>query len=75
MRNEANLIAIRDFSSAQEADIVKSALEAFGIECVVSSDDCGGQRPSLAMTQGVRILVRSADVRRAEEVLTHREPV
>jgi len=66
----SDLVAIRTLSSELEANVVKSALDAFGVECMISSDDCGGQRPPLALTQGIRVLVKAEDAERAEEVLT-----
>jgi hypothetical protein len=65
-----DLLAIRTFLSESEADIAKAALEAFGIDCMLSHDDCGGQRPHLNMGEGIRLLVRTADAGPAEEVLT-----
>ncbi|MBV9676159.1 MAG: DUF2007 domain-containing protein [Acidobacteriaceae bacterium] len=67
---QTDLVTIRTFASEWEASVAKSALEAFGINCMISRDDCGGQRPHLAMTGGVQLVVRSADAERAEEVLT-----
>jgi Putative prokaryotic signal transducing protein len=67
---QPDLVTIRTFASEFEADIAKSALDAFGIDCMISRDDCGGQRPHLTMTGGIQLVVRSADVERAEEVLT-----
>ena len=64
------LITIRTFTNEFEANIAKSALEAFGIRCLISHDDCGGQRPHLTLTGGVQLVVRSADAEQAEEVLT-----
>ena len=65
-----DLIAIRTFTSESEADVARLALEAFGIDCMFGRDDCGGQRPSLTMSEGIRLVIRSADAHRAEEVLT-----
>ena len=64
-----DLVTIRTFATRAEADLARSVLEAFGIECVVGADDCGGQRPALTMGSGVRLIARSKDVERAEEVL------
>ena len=66
----SDLITIRTFLSESEAGVAKSALDAFGIECIQSSDDCGGQRPSLTMGGGIRLIVRSEDVAAAEDVLS-----
>jgi hypothetical protein len=66
-----DLVTIRSFSSESEALIAKSALDAFGIDCILSSDDCGGQRPHLALVNGVRLFVRSEDFGQAEDVLAN----
>lgn len=65
-----DLIPIRVFISESEAEIAKGALTAFGIEALLSHDDCGGQRPHLNLVGGIRLLIRPADVERAEEALT-----
>ena len=67
---KTDLVTIRTFGSEVEAILAKSALEAFGIDCMIGSDDCGGQRPSLAMANGIRLIIRTGDVSRAEDVLT-----
>jgi hypothetical protein len=66
-----DLVTIRTFASESEAMIAKSALDAFGIDCTLGSDDCGGQRPSLAMSNGIRLVVRAGDAGRAEDVLSN----
>ena len=64
-----DLVTVRTFLSESEADVAKAALEAFGIECFLSRDNAGGQRPHLTMGAGIRLVVRSEDAMRAEEVL------
>ena len=64
-----DLMTIRTFLSESEANIARAALEAFGIDCMISRDNCGGQRPHLTIGEGIRLLVRSDDTERAEEVL------
>jgi hypothetical protein len=66
---ETELVPVRSFTTDMEAEIAKSALEAFGIECMISRDDCGGQRPHLAFSEGIRLLVRAEDSEKAEQVL------
>jgi hypothetical protein len=66
---DGDVVTVRTFISEAEAEIAKAALEAFGIQCMLSRDDCGGQRPHLLMGAGIRLLVRSDDVERADEVL------
>jgi hypothetical protein len=67
----ADLVTIRTFTSESEVNIAKSALEAFGITSMISRDDCGGQRPSLTLAGGIRLIVRSEDSGPAEDVLTN----
>lgn len=63
------LITVRSFGSESEALVAKAALQAFGIDAMLSSDDCGGQRIHLAITEGIRLLVRQEDAHSAEQVL------
>lgn len=67
---ESDLVPVRVLTSEVEAEIAKGALEAFGIDCMISHDNCGGQRPHLSFGGGIRLLVRAGDLERAEEVLT-----
>jgi hypothetical protein len=66
---EPDLVIIHTFTSELDADIARGALEAFGIDCMISTDDCGGQRPHLAFSNGLHLLVRAEDAQRAADVL------
>jgi hypothetical protein len=66
---EPEFVVIRTFGDEFEAMVAKSALEASGIECVMSADDCGGLRPALSLTQGIRLVVKVRDAVRANEIL------
>jgi hypothetical protein len=66
---DPDLVTIRTFTTRVDADLAKSALQAADIECLVSGDDCGGMRPSLSFTQGIKLVVRSVDADRASKVL------
>ena len=63
------LVVVRTYQSPVDADLARMALEAAGIESMVGSDDQGGQSPGLAFTQGIALLVRSEDVKDADEIL------
>ncbi len=63
------LVVVRTYPSHVDADLARTALEAAGIESMVESDDQGGQSPGLAFTRGIALLVRSDDVKDAEEIL------
>ena len=66
----SDLICIKNYNNRTEAEIVKSLLEASGIEAVVSADDCGGMRPHLLLgTNGTRLLVKEEDAQKALEIL------
>ena len=67
--DEPELVTIQTFTNQLEADIAKGALDAFGIDCMISRDDAGGQRPHLAFSGGMRLMVRAEDAERAAEVL------
>jgi hypothetical protein len=64
-----DLIAVRVFSTEMEALVAKSALRSFGIEALLSSDDCGGQRPQWTFANGIRLMVRPEDANAANDVL------
>ena len=66
--DDSRLIAVGDFPNRIDAEIAQGALEAAGIESMVSADDAGGMRPSLWLS-GVRLMVRDGDAERALEVL------
>jgi Putative prokaryotic signal transducing protein len=66
--SDAELVVIGTFLNKIDAEIAQSALQAADIESLVSADDAGGLRPTLWMS-GVRLLVRSEDAERAQEIL------
>jgi hypothetical protein len=67
--SDANLIVVATFSTSQEADLAKSALDAAGIDAMIRADTGGGMRPSLAWAGGVQVIVRAADASAAGEIL------
>jgi hypothetical protein len=64
--------AVANFLSRIDAEIARGALESECIEAIVSPDDAGGMRPHMWMG-GVRLLVRTADIARANEILREAE--
>ncbi len=62
------LIVIGDYQDKLEAELAHGALQAAGIDSMVSADDAGGEEPGLWMG-GVRLLVRAEDAKQAKEVL------
>jgi len=63
------LVVIRTFTDRIEAELAHSALEAAGIASMLRSDDAGGLRPHMTLTNGVELLVRAEDAAVARAVL------
>jgi hypothetical protein len=63
------LTAVGNYSSEIEARMAEGLLESAGIDCMVQKDDCGGMRPHLAWSKGVKLLVREEDADTARELL------
>lgn len=61
-------IVVRQFMSTIEAELARGALNAAGIEAMVSTDDCGGMRPHMQVGRA-SVLVRPEDVEHANSVL------
>jgi hypothetical protein len=63
------LVTIRSFDSEVEAELAKTKLESEGIKSFLSGDDCGGLRPAMTFTNGIKLVVRADRATRAEEIL------
>jgi hypothetical protein len=61
-------VVIRHFLNVIDAELAQGALQAAGIDAVVSADDCGGMRPHLQVGR-VALLVRPEDAEEAVRVL------
>ena len=55
------LVRIKMYLNRPIAECARMALEANGIEAIISADDAGGVRPELAMQKGVHILVKKEE--------------
>jgi len=66
---EQRIVPAASFGSRPEAELARGLLESVGIPAFVSADDAGGMRPPLQLSQGVRLMVREADLTRARRVL------
>jgi len=65
-----DLVSIRTFDQRYQAELVQGLLSGEGIESVIIADDCGGQRPDLALRmKGVQLVIRKEDFARADEIL------
>lgn len=64
-------VLVRNCTTVHEAVFLRSVLEGSGIECFLPDEHTASIRPELSMLLGgVRILVRSSDLERAEGALT-----
>ncbi|MGE3841161.1 MAG: DUF2007 domain-containing protein [Vicinamibacterales bacterium] len=62
------------FSTRQEAELARGALEAGGIAATVAADDAGSEIPGLDFSQGVGVFVRESDLEAARDLLEGAEP-
>ena len=69
---EDDFVVVGIFRNAWDADLAGGRLKAAGIPVSISADDCGGMRPNLQLTQGVRVLVPSGQAKLAEALLEER---
>ena len=67
--DEVRTVTIRLFGNHETAAQAVANLEAHGIKCWVSADDCGGMYPNLTVTGGVRLLVRATEAEAAIALL------
>jgi len=62
------------YGSLTEAELVKSRLAAAGVESMVSADTGSSTIPTLAASEGVKVLVRESDLAEAYEILERMLP-
>ncbi len=63
------LVVIREYESWLDVQRTRQLLEGEGIDCIVSSDDAGGNIPALSILHQHQVKVREEDKERAEEIL------
>ena len=64
-----DLVVVRTFNTAIDAELAKSALDAAEVDSFIQLDDAGGMRPHLVFAQGARLIVRAEDAERATSIL------
>jgi len=67
--DDSELVVVQIFPDRIEAELAHSALEAAGIASMLRTDDVGGLRPHMALTNGVALIVRAEDAAAAAAVL------
>ena len=72
---EDELVTVRNCNYLHEAELVKSVLDAEGIDAEIPDAFMAGVQPMLgAAIGGVRVLVRATDLERAEQTLAATVP-
>ena len=67
-------VTIRTCRDVQEAQLIRSMLEAGGIQAFIPDENTASLYPSQVLdTNGVRVLVAAADAGRARELLDHED--
>jgi hypothetical protein len=73
--SETELVVVASFPNRVEAEMAQGALQAAGIESVITADDAGGQYAALAFSgRGVRLSVWPDDREHAADVLGQASP-
>jgi hypothetical protein len=68
------LTAIGTYSTVTEAELVRAKLGTVGIDALVQRDVASGSIPTIEALQGVKVLVREADLADALEILERMLP-
>ncbi|MBI5773651.1 MAG: hypothetical protein HZA89_07910 [Verrucomicrobia bacterium] len=67
--NPRSGVEVKSFGDPNSAALAKANLEARGIECWLTADDCGGMLAAMDAVQGVKLFVRSSDKSAATALL------
>lgn len=69
-----DLAALGTYSSVTEANLIRAKLETFGIDAVVEGSASSSSFPTIERLEGVKVLVREADLPEAFEALERMLP-
>jgi hypothetical protein len=64
-----DMVELRTFSNTESAELAKANLEAHGIACWLTADDCGGMLPGMDAVRGINLLVHPSDREAANALL------
>jgi hypothetical protein len=73
MNKDDTTEVVRMYSARQQADFGRMLLEGSGILSHIRADDAGGMRPYMAAATGVRLVVLTQDLERANDILSEAE--
>lgn len=60
---------VQTFTTLVDAQIAQGALASLGVNSELETDNCGGMRPHLDLTLGIRLLVPDQDADKARDIL------
>jgi hypothetical protein len=69
MRAEAT-VTVKTYATEVAAEGAAACLEANGIRCLLTADDCGGMLSPMDNYSGVKLIVASEDAESAREILS-----
>ena len=69
MNTEAT-VTLKTYVTEVAAEAAAACLEANGIHCTLTADDCGGMLSAMDNFSGVRLIVAASDVEPAREILS-----
>lgn len=63
------IVVLRVFDNEVEAAMAQQTLRDAGVATFIFKDDAGGMEPQLQRTIGVRLVLKSEDAERANDIL------
>jgi len=69
MTEDGTTSVVRMYSTRQAAEFGKMVLEGSGVPSFIRADDAGGMWPYMTPLTGVRLVVRTEDLERADDIL------
>ena len=69
MKPESRVI-VRTYATEVAAEAAAACLEANGIHCLLTADDCGGMLSPMDNFSGVKLIVATDDIESAREILS-----
>jgi len=73
MKEDNTTSVVQMYATRQAAEFGKMVLEGSGVPSFIRGDDAGGMRPFMAPVTGVRLVVRTQDMERADDILRESE--
>jgi hypothetical protein len=69
MKTEA-MVTVNTYATEVAAEGAAACLEANGIRCLLTADDCGGMLSPMDNYSGVKLIVAAEDAESAREILS-----